>query len=138
MSGHEWHGSFCEWCGVFEGHAPSSECLVPGDEPTADDIASATEHKWFECDGTYYDCEQARCMFCDGGLSWCVRCSSFEGATTTDCPGVLMDEGRSRDVYAGLVDFRAGEWRAECSRHTPAYWSTPAGKAEIAHERAKP
>jgi hypothetical protein len=94
-------------------------------------VALATEHEWNECDRD--DCYP--CMWCEGGLAYCVRCGAFEGATTTDCPREPVGEGRWQDVYAGLVDYRAGEWRAECSRHTPAYWSTPAGRAEIEQAR---
>ncbi|WP_219152291.1 hypothetical protein [Amycolatopsis sp. TNS106] len=72
------------------------------------------------------------CMFCAGGLFSCSVCGSFEGATTTHCPGYNMYAEYGDRIYAGEIDFRDGKWReGECSRHTPAYWSTPAGLAEI-------
>lgn len=44
-------------------------------------------------------------MFCDGGLFACSVCSSFEGATTTECPGRQMTPEERDAVYAGDIDF---------------------------------
>jgi len=81
------------------------------------------------------ECDKPYCMFCEGGLSACTVCGAFEGATTTHCPGTDMYREYGDRVYNGLIDFRAGEWRAECSRWSPAYWHTPEGLAEIEDAR---
>lgn len=73
-------------------------------------------------------CEQAACMFCDGGLFACALCGSFEGATTTQCPGEQMTADQIDAVYAGTLDYRNGAWAEACSRHTPAFWSTLEGQ----------
>lgn len=68
-----------------------------------------------------YDCDYMACMFCDGGLFACTVCGAFEGATPDDCPGRLMTADESDAVYAGQLNYRAGEWRKECCqimRHT--------------------
>lgn len=63
-------------------------------------------------------CDNWHCQFCIGGLFACIRCGSFEGATTTHCPG--EDMGSIGDkVYAGEVDYRFGEWVNIGSPHTP-------------------
>jgi hypothetical protein len=102
--------------------------------------ATKSEPKWSEehTPIKHESCEQTHCMFCDDGLFGCSVCGSFEGATTTHCPGRQMYAEYGDRVYRGEVDFRDGEWReGECSRHTPAYWRTPAGLAEIEKARAE-
>lgn len=42
---------------------------------------------------------------------------------------------RGEDVYAGKIDFRDGEWVEKCSPHSPRYWTTPEGLAEIERQR---
>lgn len=78
-------------------------------------------HIAFECDPTSHDDDGMSCMFCSGGLFACTRCGSFEGMTTTHCPGddqaVKGDIGDA--VYNGQLDYRAGEWVAAGSPHTP-------------------
>lgn len=92
------------------------------------------EHAWHSpCDPK--TCDRCGCMWCDGGLECCRVCGSFEGATTTHCPGEDMYAEKSDDVYAGLLDFRDGQWIEGCSRSSPAYWSTSAGLAEIEKAR---
>lgn len=59
------------------------------------------------------------CQFCAGGLFACTRCDSFEGATTTHCPGARMTAEEHDAVYAGELDYRAGEWVKVGSPHTP-------------------
>jgi hypothetical protein len=59
------------------------------------------------------------CQFCEGGLFACTRCGSFEGATTTHCPGERMSYEVADAVYAGHKDFRNGEWVIDGSPHTP-------------------
>ena len=85
-------------------------------------------HVALEC-----DCGNTGCMFCDGGLFACTRCGSFEGATTTDCPGRqihLADE-----VYAGRLDYRiingVGSWVAGPSSDTPALWTLACERAGV-------
>jgi hypothetical protein len=55
-------------------------------------------------------CQSDHCMVCDGGLFICVDCYAFEGATTTECPGVRCYNEMSDFVYQGLIDFKNGEW----------------------------
>jgi len=94
-----------------------------------------TEHIAVECNGC--NTFGHGCMFCEGGLFACKVCGSFEGATTTHCPGERMTAEQSEAVYAGTLDYRDGAWReGECSTHTPAYWSTPAGLQAIERHRA--
>ena len=50
------------------------------------------------------------CMFCDGGLFNCQVCDSFEGATTTHCPGKRMTIHQRDAVYAGGLDYQDGCW----------------------------
>lgn len=73
------------------------------------DYVCTTEHE----DGGW------SCQFCAGGLFACARCGSFEGATTTHCPGVRMTAEQHDAVYAGELDYRAGEWVKAGSWHTP-------------------
>lgn len=63
----------------------------------------------------------------------CTVCGSFEGATTTDCPGRkihLTDE-----VYAGRLDYRVvdgvGRWVAGPSSDTPALWRLACERAGV-------
>lgn len=57
------------------------------------------------------------CQFCAGGLFACSVCGAFEGATPDECPGVKMTEMQTDQVYAGVLNYRAGEWRRnECCR----------------------
>jgi hypothetical protein len=67
-------------------------------------------------------------MFCEGGLFGCVKCGSFEGATTTHCPGYSIYDEKGNDIYAGKIDYRDGEWVEVGSPHTPnrgwsLYWN---------------
>lgn len=71
-------------------------------------------HLPFVCDG----CDRC-CMFCDGGLFGCRMCSSFEGATTSQCPGRRMSVEEADAVYAGLLDYRDGSWVDAPSPHSP-------------------
>lgn len=81
--------------------------------------------------------EGRACMFCDGGLFACARCGSFEGATTTHCPGRKMTADQHDAVYAGTLDFRrkadgSGWWVAVGSPHTPNKgWESAAVLAAI-------
>lgn len=59
------------------------------------------------------------CMFCDGGLFACTRCDSFEGMTTTHCPGRGWGEDVGTAIYDGKLDYRDGEWVDVGSPHTP-------------------
>lgn len=77
------------------------------------------EHVAIVCSGEWCN---ASCMWCEGGLFGCSVCASFEGATTTDCPGVRMTQAQIDAVYAGTLDFRAGQWvnapSGSCSSHS--------------------
>ncbi|QFG08908.1 hypothetical protein PBI_MALAGASYROSE_60 [Mycobacterium phage MalagasyRose] len=71
--------------------------------------------------GDYY---ATHCMFCDGGLFACTVCGSFEGATTTQCPGRQLTAQESDDVYANKLDYRGGRWVAQSSYYAPGgYWN---------------
>lgn len=74
------------------------------------------EHVAYVCT---VDHEFPGCIFCDGGLFACTICGSFEGATTSECPGKEMSDGVRDSVYAGKLDYRGGAWIAEPSPHTP-------------------
>jgi hypothetical protein len=62
-------------------------------------------------------------MFCDGGLFACEVCGSFEGATTTFCPGRRMTKAEEDGVYAGNLDYRDGQWIDGPSTQTPAIFT---------------
>lgn len=68
-------------------------------------------HVDYVCPGNH---DRPGCQFCDGGLSACAVCHAFEGAWPDDCPGVGMTYEQSDEVYAGRLNYRDGEWRAEC------------------------
>jgi hypothetical protein len=61
------------------------------------------------------------CQFCTGGLFLCTRCGSFEGATTSHCPGSRLSMEQEREVYEGRLDFVDGTWKNSASPHSPAY-----------------
>lgn len=65
-------------------------------------------HTKYVCDR---DHGERHCMFCDGGLFACSVCWSFEGATTSDCPGAPMDAFTSDKVYTTDLDFLNGTWQ---------------------------
>lgn len=50
------------------------------------------------------------CFLCT--LFVCKHCGLFEGSITTDCPGVESGD-KGDDIYAGKLDFRAGQWVPE-------------------------
>ena len=56
-------------------------------------------------------CDYNSCPICDGGLALCSLCGGGEGSLPTDCPGAMMTWEQSMAVYAGDLDYRAGEWR---------------------------
>jgi hypothetical protein len=70
-------------------------------------------HEALEC-----TCHEDRCAFCEGGLFACVRCRSFEGATTTHCPGELITPKQADDVYDGKLDYQDGMWVDRPSIHS--------------------
>jgi hypothetical protein len=74
-------------------------------------------------------------MFCEGGLFACAVCASFEGATTDDCPGRRMTAEESDAVYAGELNFRAGEWRQECCQIRRPVYDIDAYMAEHGYRR---
>jgi hypothetical protein len=61
------------------------------------------------------DCENPACMFCQGGLFACTRCGAFEGSTPSECPGIQMSAEQEDAVYAGIIDYRFGQWVAACT-----------------------
>ena len=91
------------------------------------------DHTEYVCDGNHIP---GRCMFCDGGLFACSVCDSFEGATTTQCPGVKMTGEQADMVYNGELDYRHGQWIEAESFYCPGGYEqllTEDEKAAIAH-----
>jgi len=102
-------------------------------------------HVDYVCPGDHDDGRS--CMFCDGGLFACAVCNSFEGATTTRCPGVRMTAEQHDAVYAGDLDYRfdtgadctvpgppmrTGMWVPVGSPHTPNKgWESAAVRAQV-------
>lgn len=74
------------------------------------------EHQWVE------GCEDkcGACNLCC--LSICKICGLYEGALTTECPGVHVPEQVSDLIYAGEMDFKGGRWVYTPSDHSPAAW----------------
>ena len=56
------------------------------------------------------NCELNHCPICDGGLSVCTVCGGWEGSLTSDCPRERMSGDEQDAVYAGIKDFRNGQW----------------------------
>jgi len=55
-------------------------------------------------------------------LFLCSLCGSAEGATTSECPGIQMNEAQKDAVYIGTLDYRDKKWVTACSPHSPAAW----------------
>jgi len=49
------------------------------------------------------------CYICDGGLAECIVCENYEGALTTECPGVRSVH-LSDAIYNNGLDFKNGIW----------------------------
>lgn len=65
------------------------------------------KHTWTPiCIGSACD----GCWACWGGMEFCSACGSFEGATTTHCPGAHMDQFTQARVYDSDLDFVNGAW----------------------------
>lgn len=79
-------------------------------------------HVAFECPP---DCNRAYCPYCDDDLFSCVRCDSFESATTTHCPNVCWDIRINVAILEGQLDYRNGEWAPTRSPHVPLRWIAP-------------
>lgn len=60
-----------------------------------------------DCGGT--------CMLCC--LFVCKHCGLFEGAMTTDCPGVCAMDKADEIYKTGKLDFREGKWVTEPNPH---------------------
>jgi hypothetical protein len=102
------------WCGTPHEHPPH---LCRGDYCLGEDAAPPRPdgHVLLVHPPGYHRGEAGlSCMFCEGGLSACVRCGAFEGAWPDDCPGEAMTAFQSEGVYGGSLNFRDGKWRAEC------------------------
>lgn len=122
-------GVACTWSAATE-HPLHRAALTVGKGPAP---------TWFDDGHVPFNCrcDRTACMFCDGGLFACTRCASFEGATTTECPGESMTKEQQDSVYAGTLDFRDGEWRPVASRHSPAFWNLPEVRALLDEYRQK-
>ena len=67
-------------------------------------------HLLYRCRGTEAQCVEGRCMFCSGGLAWCVSCSGGEAELPTECPQEPMHEQERAAVANGHLDFIRGRW----------------------------
>lgn len=83
------------------------------------------DHVPYACPGEH---ENPGCMFCDGGLTACGTCGGLEGGMPTQCPGRAMTGDEADAVYAGALDFRAGEWVRTHSRYAPGWTQTDEGR----------
>lgn len=72
-------------------------------------IIGRTEHIETVCKPGAHD-DGRYCMFCDGGLYACSACGCFEGMMARDCPRRPLTAKQGEDVYAGLLDYRDGQW----------------------------
>lgn len=81
-------------------------------------------HVDYICNGFHTEDNQS-CMFCDGGLSACIRCNAFEGATPSECPGVPMTRDQSDRVYDGIIDYRFGQWVSGGTVFMMHLWVSP-------------
>jgi hypothetical protein len=48
-----------------------------------------TKHQYYECPRP---CEEPHCVYCDGGLSFCIVCKCAEGSLASECPGSAVSE----------------------------------------------
>lgn len=78
---------------------------VEGNAAAAKVTLEESGHVAYVCDRNHDDGGWT-CQFCAGGLFACDRCGSFEGATTTRCPGRKMTAEQHDAVYAGRLDYR--------------------------------
>jgi hypothetical protein len=65
--------------------------------PSMSNFPSNTQHKLINrdvpCTSSAHDPDSTRnCMFCDGGLGYCVVCTGREADLPTMCPGRAMSE----------------------------------------------
>lgn len=118
-------------CGEVEARLRELELPegVPGNAAAMAVTVEESGHVAYVCDGKHDDGGWS-CQFCGGGLFSCTRCGSFEGMTTTHCPGRRMTKEEGDAVYAGTLDFRreapesadganSGTWVHVGSPHTP-------------------
>jgi len=49
------------------------------------------EHQYHQCPGDKPECFEGRCVYCSGGLSFCIVCKKGEGELEATCPGSLDD-----------------------------------------------
>lgn len=97
--------------------------------------ATPAKHEW-TVPHEPRDCpphSEGHCMWCEGGLMYCAKCSAFEGATTTECPLREVDTDTWDAVYAGLLDFRQGAWQLRPTRwiETAVPWQNNLPAAEL-------
>ena len=80
------------------------------DPPTQEEIERAERQKAFETH-KLCDCGSNDCGACRAELALCTVCGGAEGGLPYSCPGARMTAQQHDDVYAGKIDFIAGEWR---------------------------
>lgn len=48
----------------------------------------------------------------EDGLAHCKVCNGGEGSLPSECPGTRMPADTEDAVYAGMLDYKNGAWRA--------------------------
>lgn len=66
----------------------------------------------------HLDCTVDDCKYCKYGAWTCVVCNAHEGERPSECPGVPLTDAQVSLIVSGDMDYRAGKWRSEPSRHT--------------------
>lgn len=62
-------------------------------------------HEWYKCKKDHQD-DYSTCMFCEGGLAWCIICGAFEGQLLTHCPRYMLSNETLDACYQGnVIDF---------------------------------
>jgi hypothetical protein len=110
-----------EWQAIYAARKELNPCW-------SEELRKVT-HTPYVCDGQGDRCKYGTCMFCDGGLFACDVCGSFDGYSTTDCPGRKIHDIDA--VYAGRLDYRAGTWVAGPSLYTPALFVLACERAGV-------
>lgn len=67
------------------------------------------KHKMYRCPGDKPRCIEGRCVFCQGGLSYCERCQTGEVGLTEDCCGRPLTVVEHEQVCDGVLDYRRSQ-----------------------------
>lgn len=69
-----------------------------------------TAHTYYKCPGDKPECEEGRCNYCQGGLSYCTTCGGAEITLATECPGKTLTDAQADCLINGRADYRDGQW----------------------------